>query len=367
MNYFIQEVKFERGEKFKKTAWGKAREDVDSILASMGMTPIEVVNHEKERNQTSFVNKLKWHYIISQNWEKELTRLKSDDVLLIQFPILEHSLLLYRVIRKIKERGVKIVLIVHDLETIRFSLLKTQSKMANLRVNYEETKILREASKVILHNSKMVKYVEGFGIPKDKTVELTIFDYLYDGVIKNQNDDDTKDVVIAGNLSRDKAGYTYALPEGITYQLYGIKYEGVEEEYVVYHGSFPPNELPGIISGGFGLVWDGPSAQTCEGVYGEYMKINNPHKASLYLTAGLPIIIWKEAALADFVKDNNVGICVRSLSEIKEVISSLSSDEYEEMAQNARLISMKLRSGYYTKQAVMRTINAKVKNERSEQ
>ena len=361
MNYFIQEVKFERGEKFKKTAWGKAREDVDSILASMGMTPIEVVNHEKERNQTSFINKLKWHYIISQNWEKELTGLKSDDVLFIQFPILEHSLLLYRVIRKIKERGVKIVLIVHDLETIRFSLLKTQSKMANLRVNYEETKILREASKVILHNSKMVKYVEGFGIPKDKTVELTIFDYLYDGVIKTQNDNVSRDVVIAGNLSRDKAGYTYALPEGITYQLYGIKYEGNEKEYIIYHGSYPPNELPGIIEGGFGLVWDGPTIETCEGVYGEYMRINNPHKASLYLAAGIPILIWKDAALAEFVQDNHVGICVRSLSEIKEIIRSLSSDEYEEMKKNARLISKKLRSGYFTRQAVLKAISFDLK------
>ena len=357
MNYFIQEVKIERGEKFKKTAWGKAREDVDSILASMGMTPIEVVNHEKERNQTSFVNKLKWHYIISQNWEKELTSLKSDDVLFIQFPILEHSLLLYRVIRTIKERGVKIVLIVHDLETIRFSLLKTQSKIANLRVNFEEVKILREASKVILHNSKMVKYVEEFGIPKDKTVELTIFDYLYDGVIKTQNDNVLRDVVIAGNLSRDKAGYTYALPEGITYQLYGIKYEGNEKEYIIYHGSYPPNELPGIIEGGFGLVWDGPSTDTCDGVYGEYMRINNPHKASLYLAAGIPIIIWKYAALAEFVQYNNVGICVSSLSEIKEVIRSMSSSKYEEMAKNARSISKKLRSGYYTKHAVKKAIS----------
>lgn len=357
MNYFIQEVKFERGEKFKKTAWGKAREDVDSILASMGMTPIEVVNHEKERNKTSFVNKLKWHYITSQNWEKELTRLKSDDALFIQFPILEHSLLLYRVIRKIKERGVKIVLIVHDLETIRFSLLKTQSKMANFRVNFEEIKILREVSKVILHNSKMVKYVEKFGIPKEKTVELGIFDYLYDGVIKTQNDNVSRDVVIAGNLSRDKAGYTYALPEGITYQLYGIKYEGSEKEYIIYHGSYPPNELPGIIEGGFGLVWDGPSTDTCDGVYGEYMRINNPHKASLYLTAGIPIIIWKYAALAEFVQDNNVGICVSSLSEIKEVIRSMSSSKYEEMAKNARLISKKLRSGYYTKHAVKKAIS----------
>lgn len=358
MNYYIQEVKFDPGEKFHKTAWGKAREDVDSILASMSMTPIVIVNHEKERNKTSFLNKIKWHGIIKRNWDSELSRLNTGDVLIIQFPILEHSLFLYRIIRKIRKRGVKIVLMVHDLETIRFSLLKSQSRITNLRVNFEEAKILREASKIILHNSKMIRFVERFGVPEEKTVDLEIFDYLYNGNIRSRNEDVQKDVVIAGNLSKEKAGYAYNLPEGITYHLYGIKYDGEEKSNVIYHGSFPPNELPGKIEGGFGLVWDGSSAQTCEGVYGEYMKINNPHKASLYLAAGIPIIIWKYAALAEFVQDNNVGICINSLADIQDKLMNMTPDEYGNLLTNVRLVSEKIRSGIYTRKAITKAISS---------
>ena len=34
-------------------------------------------------------------------------------------------------------------------------------------------------------------------------------------------------------------------------------------------------------------MWDGPSPDTCAGVYGAYLRYNNPHKTSLYLAAGL--------------------------------------------------------------------------------
>ena len=56
----------------------------------------------------------------------------------------------------------------------------------------------------------------------------------------------------------------------------------------------------------FGLVWDGTSLDGCNGRYGEYLKFNNPHKTSLYLSCGIPVIIWKEAALADFVEEHKV-------------------------------------------------------------
>ena len=39
-----------------------------------------------------------------------------------------------------------------------------------------------------------------------------------------------------------------------------------------YFGSFLPDELPVALEGGFGLVWDGDSAETCSGVFGEYLR-----------------------------------------------------------------------------------------------
>ena len=63
----------------------------------------------------------------------------------------------------------------------------------------------------------------------------------------------------------------------------------------------------------------------------------------------IPIIIWKNAALAEFVKENNCGLMVESLYEIKNVVDKISQDEYATMKKNAEEVGEKLRSGFYTK------------------
>lgn len=106
------------------------------------------------------------------------------------------------------------------------------------------------------------------------------------------------------------------------------------------------------MNGDFGLVWDGPESKTCTGVYGDYLKFNNPHKTSLYLASGLPIIIWKEAAMAQFVLKNECGIVIDSLDDIEFKLSKISSASYRKMKMNAEEIGKKLRSGHFTRSAL---------------
>ena len=139
--------------------------------------------------------------------------------------------------------------------------------------------------------------------------------------------------------------------------MYGVGYEGPVNDKIHYLGSFLPDEIPYVLNGSFGLVWDGESADTCKGAYGEYLKINNPHKTSLYLAAGLPVIIWKDAALAEFVREEECGILVGSLQDIGKQISELPEEEYRKLRQNAEKIGKKLRSGFYTKRILQKVIN----------
>jgi hypothetical protein len=163
-------------------------------------------------------------------------------------------------------------------------------------------------------------------------------------------------VVIAGALVPHKAGYAYDLPAGTDFNLYGVGYEADEKENVKYWGSFPPADLPEVMEGSFGLVWDGSSTDTCSGTYGEYLRINNPHKVSLYLASGMPVIIWEEAALAKLIRDNGCGITVGSLSEIPERIGSMTPEEYETIRKNTRKIAGRLRGGRYTQRALRRIL-----------
>ena len=113
-----------------------------------------------------------------------------------------------------------------------------------------------------------------------------------------------------------------------------------------------PEELIKNLQGRYGLVWDGDSLDTCSGLTGEYLKVNNPHKLSLYLAVGLPVIIWSEAAEAEFVRKNNVGLTISSLYELPVKLAAISESDYEIMKNNAMAVGKHLRRGEYMMKAI---------------
>src|SRR5699024_1209361 len=121
---------------------------------------------------------------------------------------------------------------------------------------------------------------------------------------------------------------------------------------VKYMGQFSPQELPSHLNADFGLVWDGTSVETCEGMYGQYLKYNDPHKFSLYISSGLPVIVWEHAAIADFVRANNIGLTIDSLTNIDSLISSISQTKYMELQSNVKKIAFQMRKGHYLITAV---------------
>ena len=128
-----------------------------------------------------------------------------------------------------------------------------------------------------------------------------------------------------------------------------------------------PDELIKNLIGKYGLVWDGDSIETCSGGKGEYLKINNPHKLSLYLAVGLPVIIWDEAAEAEFVLRENVGFTIKSLYELPEKMESISDNDYKIMKKNAEIVGARLRNGEYMTRALKKAEEKieKIRNERN--
>jgi hypothetical protein len=66
----------------------------------------------------------------------------------------------------------------------------------------------------------------------------------------------------------------------------------------------------------------------------------------------MPIIVWEHSSLADWVKQENIGIVVSTLKHIDSLIDSIPDEKYHDMVQNARRIGQQLREGYYLKQAL---------------
>lgn len=145
--------------------------------------------------------------------------------------------------------------------------------------------------------------------------------------------------------------------------LYGVGYERKSEySNAEYHGSFSPEELPGKLDSAYGLVWDGPEITSCSGNFGEYLMYNNPHKLSLYMAAGIPVITWKQAAIADFVEKYQVGIVVDSLVDLSKVLDQILEKRYAVMKVNAEAIGEKLRKGFYFRRALQEIFDIDTKN-----
>lgn len=350
MNYFITETNTES--KQQKTAGIKARDDIERILSRLGYIKIALPVLNNKRKKQNGIKKIKWHIDIYKTWLSQTRDIKGGDTLIIQFPVIEHTILLSHLIKKYMTNGVRVILLIHDLELLRISMSKEQRFAKRIRLKIEEKGALGSSSYIISHNKHMTNYlVDELRVDRNKIVSLGIFDYLINDF--EQHDHSLSEpIIIAGNLSKIKSEYIYKLPQNIDFNLYGVNYEPIESNHIHYMGAFEPDELPNSLRGSFGLVWDGSDTRTCTGVYGKYLLINNPHKTSLYLASGIPVIIWKKAALANFIEKNNCGITVNSIDEISSVLSTMSISSYNRLKDNSQLIGKKLRAGFYTTHAL---------------
>ncbi len=322
------------------TASSKPRVDIDCICEEMieNSIPCSFPQQQKGflRNFLSFRADVK-------EWKKRLAPLSKSDVLFLQYPLPKFNILQNKIFRRLRKKGVRMIALIHDMDWLRLDATKLKTK---LRIKVQK-KALHYFDTIIVHNQSMK---ETLGDTRTKIVCLGIFDYLCNETKFGKRGADLP-VIIAGNLSPEKAGYVYRLPQDVTWNLYGPFY-AAEHENINYKGAFPSEKLPSMMDGSFGLVWDGNTPDTCGGSWGNYLRYNNPYKTSLYLACGLPVIIWKEAALAPFVLENDCGITVGSLSEIRQKLSAMSKERYEELCENAERVGCMLRKGSFTKQAL---------------
>lgn len=323
-------------------AGSKAMKDCETVLMEKKYELLKIRRQENSKGIMSKIqNELQFLKFFS---------LKKEDTLVVQHPLYIGT----RYMKWLKTaktcKGYKVIFIIHDLESLRklfqdFEILFQQLDY----LMYETSDVL------IVHNHKMSEYlIEKKKIDRKKIVCLEVFDYLTDE--KPESEKETVDIVIAGNLDKNKSGYIYEMAKvcpNLKINLYGIHYNSEKaSENLQHQGAYPPDILPGKMKGKFGLVWDGKETETCAGSTGEYIRYNNPHKVSLYIAAEKPILIWKEAALAAFVEENNIGIAIKNLAELESILGTISEEEYANMKKNIKKMAEKVRNGGFMTKAI---------------
>lgn len=327
-------------------AGSKAVADCKKILMLSGYNDLEIYLNKSKIQLPFTVIKLIFLLV------KYLFVIESKSLIFTQYPILGFNSFFKYYSKLLKLKGCKFSCIIHDLDDLRDFPGSKKSKDIDALHAYDA---------IITHNAKMSQWIIEKGY-KGFISEINLFDYLVDSEseLKSKavlnNEPDTVSIAFAGNLGTlGRSNFLKDLiksPHNYLLNLYGSGFNTKNNNQVKWHGSFPTDQIAKEIKGDYGLIWDGDSMQQLSGIMGNYLQFNTPHKTSLYLIAGLPVIVSERAAIASFIIKNKLGICVDDLNHLSEKIEKISSDYYNEMKENVRDIGGKLLKGDFFKAAI---------------
>ncbi|MEE0853351.1 MAG: glycosyltransferase [Christensenellales bacterium] len=323
-------------------ALNKARADIEQIAAEMGYAPF--VLHAPDSANGSVWQAIQVGAKTLGDWVRAFYRMRQGDLLLVQYPYFPVKG--YGVARLalhlLRWKGVKTAALVHDLDSLR--------RIGGSAARGSDQLLLPGFEALIVHSQRMESYLRTVGVTCPMIL-MEAFDCLSEGEIPVR--EKSRMVAIAGNLAADKSGYLKDIGKvPLEWQLYGTNWARSGSTRIEYHGEIAPEKLPETISGAFGIVWDGDSLDGLTGLYGAYALLNSPHKLSTYLAGGLPVIVAKNAATADFVAREQVGVALNSLRELPELIRTMPEEDYQRYAANARRVGAQLRAGENTKRAL---------------
>lgn len=322
-------------------ASSKARKDVSRFVLQNGFCSL-FKNDKSVRNHGKFGKALLTACLIIK-----LFKLKRTDILFVQ-----SSLIVLRYILRVKSvKNFKVIYLIHDLYSLRFNI--PQSIKEHAAEIEKDMGMLSRCDYVIAHNDTMVKKLKDFGCTSH-LVPLKIFDYdcHFPEHRRHLCEKEKIRIVFAGYLA--KADFLKELDKK-RQKLYSLIIYGAPEIPLTnstYMGCIDADELPNVIEGHFGLIWEGKYEANERD---NYSCVNNPHKLSMYIVAGLPVIVWDKSAVAQFVKSNNIGVTISSLDELDDLVKYISPKEYDVMVTNCLEISKKLIKGFYLQEA-MRSI-----------
>jgi hypothetical protein len=309
----------------------KARIDIVHICKDKGFSFVDV-----EFKKNTFAPLRAWFKLVA--FMRSVRKIKNGDMVWLDFPTYFSVITFFLLSKRLHKKHCTLCFVVHDIESIRYG-----------RDIKEDIRYLNLADKIIAHTENMKQLLQTNGCTKEIET-MGLFPYIASDEYESQSNmlENKNMVAFAGNLTKgdfipllSKMHFSYT-----NFRFYGLKSNLTFDKTkgMEYMGKFYPDNVSAI-NAGWGLVWDGVSTETCSGWLGEYLKYNSPHKLSLYIAAGIPVIVWEQSAFASFVNEKNIGITICALKEIDDKLKAISPEAYSLMLQNVRVQSAKLRKG----------------------
>ena len=351
----------------------KAKTDYEDTLAEMGAVNLAL-------RRTTYRNKVLTFVLNLMGIVKYAFCVRKGDVVVLQYPLKKYFTLVCRVAHW---RKAHVVALIHDLGSMRRRKLTVGQEISRLS----------NADYVIASNEVMKQWLEqkGLTIPIGA---LGLHDYRgyegtgvrgYENSIDSRSENSLVEgeegnlapshprtpapshpltpknlpiIVYAGALAMRKNAFMLQMGDIANYyqlHVYGNAdgLPGLQPSpSVVIKGFMPAEEFIAKVEGDYGLVWDGDSLDACTGNFGEYLRYNSPHKLSFYIRAGLPVVVWREAALASIVEKEGIGLCIDSIRQLGERLAAITPEQHATMLRNVSRVSQKMSEGGFLRNAL---------------
>lgn len=322
--------------KTNNSAATKAMVDCNAIFTEEGYKDYSLFF-----NDTS--NRIKYGVSLLLSILKFYAGIKNNSIIATQYPLLNNIFKYF--IKAAKLKSSKVFCVIHDIESLRLGGQDKESVSRELsNLNYYDC--------LIVHNNEMLNWLKNNGVTT-QMVSLNVFDYLLEEVpTKNTNHSFTKTIVFAGNLDKSRFIYSLGKLKNWSFNVYGPNFSINETNVinVTWQGVFSPEEVAYKLDGDFGLIWDGESIEKCDEVLGNYLKYNNPHKFSLYLAAGLPVIAPRQSAIGKIILENELGFLIDDLNDLDHL--AVNEDDYKKYKFNCDKIRHRIINGEFLKNAI---------------
>lgn len=297
----------------------KVRKDIVSIASKLGYLSFE------SDEQNSF--------------DQNIEQMRRDDVLLFPFPSgkgREQDDLAF--LTKIKEKQVKLILITLNIDYLRYD---TADKAATVSA-------LQQADVLITLSQAMNQQLllDGVNVPM---VVLDLHDYLSEGEILPATY--MKKLIFAGSPYKATymQGWQSHIPIDIFAREEAIDHIDQLHDSISYTGYLTPDKMPNLINYGFGLAFD---VDSDAGHFANYQTLNLSHKVSLFLAAGLPIIVNARAASAPILRAANAALVIDSIGDIEDIFYAMDDVQYHKLAHGSAQLGRLVRDGFFYTKAV---------------
>lgn len=342
MNFWMTRINVTKEQEGKNSGF-IANQDAADAAQKIGFNPLNYDRYQREITKEAVAEKV----------NTMLSCVHSGDIVVVQFPTWQHDLNFEReLISNLEERKVQKVLLLWDA----LSWLHDDS-IRDYTGDYG-FQMMNRFDLVISPNKKMSARLRNEGGVQVPIIDIGLWDYRVDSPMEKRVFQ--KRLYFAGTLDKtDFSSYRAETPFYLIGNPNGVSPEERQQENLHFLGEVDRQLLPSLLDGGFGVIsYKTPKKGTprFKGAekYGHY---NNPLKLSLYLSAGIPVIVDSKSAHADLVREQGLGLILDDLNQIDNALEQISGQEYEEYLCNVQRYSIAMRTGHFTKKVLMDAIN----------